>query len=736
MTISDTYREMLLEEFLKETYSSGVLVSAEELETEVNNLIATMDLSVPQFLATDHTVDRLVASSSAGFNSTMNAIRQDLRALYKNMIVLSGQAIDTAPRWKIEAEALEQRLINLEDRVENLLLLTQDTEGYHSYLADNFGDMSQVDFSNTTAAVNIREGVVSLAAAADSNDRLFLEDLDTKTDVIFRIQTTSDFSSRTDQQGAVLADIFKQQYKGWWTSVEMNKVKPVTCELTVKLSGAAVPISKITLELLDSSQSSTMSITPLYSTDNVNFAQLPSITFTQEAKSQAVFQFPETQMQWVKFLLTKKGPDPEVSSPTTFSYQFGFKSIAFYSESFSTTEQTVISRPLWVADPDGNPVEFEKLTLEACEQEEEGTTIDWSVAVSNDSPFTINSNTIWTPLSPNNRPTPVHPTVVEVGDITEIVLGDTETVSISYEGDSTDSDYISPGSTFHLIEDTGSSVSDTELTVSGVRFTFANSNDRLLNYQIDSDLQYDPLSLQVFRNVGEQGLKDIAGDQVRGVQRGWGFEDPWYFCVIKIDSPAGMSIDIGDTPMIIDDVRYTGLVAPTVLTGETISTTGIHRVRVHKSRWKHITPLLDTLSALRAVDSLYPYNHKLLIEGYAYETQYPTTSEKVYQGADLFAQALTRKVSVFDFNNNLKTADYNFFALDIDAPHTSSTGSSPSRVFLIKVDEENSDFQNERFMIKFKLINQLRTYLRVRADLATSDDSVAPVIHSYKVKLA
>jgi len=53
----------------------------------------------------------------------------------------------------------------------------------------------------------------------------------------------------------------------------------------------------------------------------------------------------------------------------------------------------------------------------------------------------------------------------------------------------------------------------------------------------------------------------------------------------------------------------------------------------------------------------------------------------------------------------------------------------------LKIDETNPDFQSEQFMIRFSLINQLRKYLRFRADLKTSNAEVTPALHSYKIKL-
>jgi hypothetical protein len=745
MSIENTYREIITEDFVKEQLQQGIPVSATDLESELEDLIETQDLTVPQFVAEDRHVIRRTSSSASAFNLTFEEIRTDLRVLYREMLRLTQVSINAYERWDMETSAIEKKLIDLEDRIENLLLLTQDTEGYHSFVVDNFTDTSLTDLDLSDIELDLRVSQVALQPSGDVSTRIFLEELDLTKDLSFKVRTTTNFIARIDGQTDDLRNVFSQTSSAWWTNIEMKKVEPVTCELTVRLDpDTPVAISKIIMILHESSQSGQMTITPLYSVDNINFSQLPTNTFSQKVRSTAVFSFTEVEAQWVKFILTKVGPDP-ASGEDRFSYQFGFKEIFFYQEGFeANVAQSLISRPLFVQDNDGNTLPFEKLTLEVCEREETNTSIRYYVTTSDDPDVPVDSNTVWVPISPVDREDPLFPVILDVGETTESVFGDTEgetvdseVVQISYDGLATSSDFVSPAEDFQLLsDDGGGGIDDDPVTATERRYTFINSNDRLLSYQIKDDVDIDLTSLQVFRNVGFQGLDptDVTSD-VRQIQRGWRFVDPWYSCVVEIENSDGMTIDVGDQAIIIDGVRYTGQVENTVLTGKTTTTTGLHTVSVHKNNWKHVTPDLDTLAALQAADPIYPYNHKLLVEGYSYGSSYPDTSEQLYLGVDMFAEVLMTRVSVFDILNNLLADNYDLFALDIDAPDSHTGGNDPTTVFLMKVDESNPDSQNERFVIRFNLINQLRNYLRVRADLVTTDEKTTPALHSYKVKL-
>lgn len=738
MSIETTYREMLLEDEIRERLKQGEATSSSDLREIVEDLIENTDLSQPQFVAENYHVEVLENSSASKFNNTFGVIRQDIRALYKEMIELSLVSIDAYERWGIETESLEKKLVDLEERIENLLLLTQDTEGYFNFIVDNFTDSTMVDLDESTILVDPSSASVSLAPGTGDVTRLFLNDLDAKEDLSFRVRTTGDIINRTEEPGAKLKDIFSQTSRVWGTAIQTSKVKPLTCEIVVRLDpDEPVSISRILIDLHHSSQSSKVSITPLYSLDNYSYTQFATITPTQEVRTNALFTFPETECQWVKFILTKTGPDPG-ETEGVFSYQFGFKRIAFYRESFGiSTAQTLISKPLWVPDEDGNPIAFEKLVVDACEKLEEGTEIKYYITTSNDSSVPIDDDTIWTPISPLNRENPVFPTLLTVGDIEQVVLGDNEEIKISYNTGVQVSGFSNPAQTFNMIgTDVQGNIETTEVTATATRYRFVNPEDFLLNYQVKSGLEINEKSLLVLRNLGEQGLYTNQGDySVRGVQRGWAFNDPWYTCVIYIQNADGMSMDVGDKFIYINDVRYTGNIDKTVLTGETLTSTGIHRIRIHKDNWRHVEPQMESVAELKAADPLYPYNQKLLVEGYEYDDAYPDEEEKVYTGADYFAEMQMQKISIFDLLYNIEPDAIKYYAIDLDAQGTHSGDTVPSKVFVIKSSINEADFQNERFMVRFTLINQLRSYLRLRADFSTENELVAPILHSYKVKL-
>lgn len=743
MAIELTYRNLLLQAYILEQLKTGQPLSAIALQDFVTEL-STRDLSVPQFVAQDNHVDRFSSATASQFNGTTKAILQDLRVLYLELLSLIEVSTNTLERWNLESSILEQKLIRLEDEIDDLLLVAQDTEGYFDVIVDDFVNMNFVDQTQTTAEVDLSAGEVRMKSNNNvlAATRIFLNTL-LDQDVTFNVRNTDGFVNQSFNVNNKLIYPFLQDSRNWWTIVHMSKKVPITCELTVKLSDDLIEVSRIFIELHDSVQATPITVTPMYSVDNVTYFQLPTTSFTQEVRSRASFSFTPVEAKWIKLILTKTGPDPSLNAGT-FDYQFGFKNIQFFHEGFdSDTDQVLVSKPLSVVDKDGVVQSFSKLILETCERLETDTNIKYEVAISNDSSLPVNSSTIWSPITPKQRATRDDPLILEVGDISEITIGNDENLQVSYDPFAVGE--INPDEEFHLLSQTDGTILDSTITATSTRYKFVNDNDRILNYQIkdstytgsgDEAIDVNPTSMILFRNVGEKGLTPgDVDEQVRGIQRGWAFNDPWYSCVVEVQNPDGLDLgDVGPKPIYIDDKPYTGhQVTGSILTGKTSDFNGIHRISVHKDNWREVTPGANTLSALQDLDPLYPYNHKLLIEGYDYGISY--IEEEIYAGVDLFAAIKMKQVGLFDFLYNMQPNDYTLFALDRDAPSTHTGDNEATRVFLVKVDNENPDFNNEKYVLKFKLLNDLRKYLRLRATFSTTNSQVAPALEAYKIKL-
>ena len=92
------------------------------------------------------------------------------------------------------------------------------------------------------------------------------------------------------------------------------------------------------------------------------------------------------------------------------------------------------------------------------------------------------------------------------------------------------------------------------------------------------------------------------------------------------------------------------------------------------------------------------------------------------------------QVSIYDLCNNVQSDDYSKFAIDIDA-NIPAISKGPSTIFVVKSNENYSDFLDELFTVRFDFKNLLYKYIKFKAQLNTQDSGVTPNLDGYKLKI-
>jgi hypothetical protein len=710
MSIQDTYNSLILEGIIRDILLSGSKLTVGEVQRRFESFIEDNDTSKPLFKADDFQTDAKENASASKWNNTNKQVLQDLTALYKELFSLSGNSMDTFDRWRTEGQVLEARLIKLEEDISDLLLLAEDTEGYFSYVADVFNDAILIDPSLTTAFVDLINHTVSIGTSNSGATKLQLNDI-TESEATFALLSRRNLQSINIAPGGELINAIKDSTQFWQTRVYTTaNTEPISGEVRIKLGTEPTNLTRITIQLNSANSNSAVQITPLLSVDNINFSQLPIQDITKSVMDSASWNFPGTPAQYVKLIMTKTGHD--IVDGSLYVYEFGAKNISFYSEGYSTNGVvgTFMSVAHQILSGGKTPVGFSKLILETCERIPTKTRLDYYLAVSNTAAFIPNANTIWLPISPKARTSPLHPLILNVGDLTSISKTG---IKISYDPLVSSSVDRNPNRDYSIYR--GPSLADLPVTATNSgRFTFINNNDRILDTQITKDL-LNLDTIKLWRNVGTKS----GTITVRTYLAGWGYSDPYYKTTVQIDNPAGTNINFGSKSIILDETEYRG---------NTFLSQGIHTLKVYKDNWVDVIPGLSLVN-LKIQDPLYPFNHKLLIEGYTL-----TDPENSYIGVDLFAEFLMKRVSIFDITNNILKDDYIRYALDLDTGDTNQVPAiTPTYAIILKVDDSNSDFLNETFTLKASIINQLFTYFRLKVEFSSTDSTLSPSLDGYKI---
>lgn len=723
--IRDTYASLILEQIIRDLLSEGTVPTFSRIESEFDLYTNANDISKPLFLSKNAKAISGISSSASLFNQSNKLILQDLKVLYSHLLKITDVSVSTFDRWKTECDLLESRIKNLQERIQNLLFLAEDSDGYFSYIQDNFSDLLKVDVDNSTANIFLDKGFVTLGTSDTSPTRIDISNLSEK-DISFTVLTRTNLVSVASVHQSKLIHAIQDVNTFWQQHVLMSKLVPVTAEIKIDLLEEKT-ISRIDIDFHMSNSSGNVQVTPMLSLDNLNYSPLPITNLTRSVKDKTLYQFTPQSARYVKLLLTKQGPD-QVSN-NLYTYEFGLDSISFFNEGFSTTtSSTLISKPLSVIGTDGEIESFSRLSLEVCEDVPENTSINFSVAVTNNYDADINDLT-FVDIDPRNRSLISKPIVLDFGDLPNTTVSG---IYISYDSYAPGSGFVNPSRAVVVVS--GIDSSSLPLTQSGLssdtRYAFANNNDRILSHSIDSSLTLPSNGIELWRNISIKGSQE----EVRGRSLGWGFEEPYYLTTVYVSNPNGTTIDFGGDMVFFDETGYSGKVT---------ITQGIHSVKVHKDNWKDIDiSAVTDLASLKSSDSLYPYNHRYLVEGFQYPGGWSSLEEKIYNGFDIVAEYLLKEVSVFNLINTIASNDYSKFAKDKDTRDASMlVGSNflnktENTVFLVKIDDSNPDFINEQFLLKIKTINTLYKYIRFKATFNTIDSSIAPFLSSYRIKIS
>ena len=713
MAISDTVSEIVLGEILLKILLSGEVPSITLITQRYDEYIAAHDLSLPRFSSIDWHVASKDPSSALFYNDTRIAIQKDLIAVFQYLFKTSDKALVNFEKWRGEVQLLDTKIDSLTSRITNLLLLATDTEGYFNYMQDNFVDTSKVDLVNSTAFVNIAKNLVYIGTSNSGATRIDLSSVK-KEDVNFSVLTRNNLVSIISAEGSKPLNAISDATNYWQERVYTNKTGALSSEMKIKLP-AAVTLSRIDLSLHMANQNGPTQITPMLSTDNYNWSSLPIDSSTRSVTTSTSFQFAPVSASWIKLILTKNGPDQ--TNNGLYDYEFGIDSFALFNEGFptsSTTGSNLISLPLSITDNTGAVVPFSRLALDVCETVPAGTGIDYSIAVMEDPTTAIGSLT-FVPIDPAGRTTLTNPSVLNLGDLEEVAIPG---ITLSYEP-AGGPGYVSPSATYSVLTSIAGGVPVVTVGLAKpYRYDFLKSTEFILSLSMDPSLQIAQGSQELWRNVLARGSLST----VRNVPTGWKLDNSYYKTTVLVSAAGGLSLNWGSSPIIIDGQPTTGTVT---------LTQGNHSIWAHKNNWKYVDfSSITDLASIRAADSLYPFNHRYLVEGINYPSTWPTGVEKVYGGFDIVAESLAQQVSIFDLANNVSDTDYTKYAVDYD------TSVSPLNCFVVKADSGIPDFPNETFLLRMRGSNLTFNYLRFKAVLSTTDATLTPSLGSYRVKVS
>lgn len=729
MSLTESYKEYIINNVLIDYLKQGIIPTSDDFNDAINTYQSGHpDLSQPKLKYQDLDVEYGSYSSASKVENAATTISDDIAVVTQEIRNLVYKNRRFYERWSYELQRLLSKIRKHEHDIDSLLLLEEDTAGFFSHVSDVFSDTNKVDMSSTTARVNVRETTVVINPDTEhpngGSSLIDLSDL-REYDISFtpltkRAGTTYSVVGADTQ----LPNILSTDNRMWLGNIKCQEPGPMTAEIKIRLvkkSDIAKSIAKIYFEFTGSNLDNNATVTCQYSLDGYTWYLVPTDFATKTLSSVNSWYFPLTEMRWIKLIITKLTHDFG-----KYTYEFAGRSFKIFGQSYSSTAgNTLITKSRYAEDENGEIVEFSSLSLETCDEIVDDTSIDYYLSAStNDTSWTD-----WTRITPLNQDNGVYSKVINLGNMPEFdnyssLNSLDDTIEVIDDSLSEDTAALKTTRLF----------SSSTIDMNGYRFPLVD--ECLVNTAIEIDPDVNPNiisnSIVLWRNIYYRDPSDLFSERtVRDIPAGWGFLDGYYCCDFEINNSDGKTFDFGKTTCIIDDQLVSGVV---------LVPRGVHNFKTLTDYWFDIdkdaeaareiasSVSLSDEATLKNVDSLYPYNHKLILEGFPYSNDF--IGEKVYNGADIVAEAYGEKVSLFDLEYNISSSDYKKFAVK-----SIGTNSSPVLAVVMRFDPNTVDYIDELCRIKWKSGSSLYKYVKLKAVLNTEDSSKTPVLTSYRIKL-
>lgn len=701
MSLINTYKEYLVTKLFKESLLEKKILTPDELEEIINNYVKThKDLSLPKSKYINFSVEKGSSSSSSLLNTIIDTVSQDLAVIIKEIYSLAEKNSLYYYRWLKEIERLNIKSKKLEDRVNSLLLLENDTLGYFASITENFSSFENIDTENTTALLDIETQSITIERGLENSGSLSQINTTTftsKNASFYPLSKKKNTFYKEIGSSNSIVEIFKPEDTSWIGEISSAIGGEMLSELKINFQ-SPVDVSRIVLNSKVSSSNEGTIVSLQYSLDGYNWFLIPVSNATQTILNNvSSWSFEKINCQWIKFIFNKTSPD--FVRDNKYFYRYGIRSIKFYdSKYFSSRGSEFYSSSLSAINNIDEIIPFGKVSLFACDSIPNKTSINYYVSASKDN----STWTDWKEIS-NTTSKSIYPKIVTFSGLNNKsnLEEDTSLLNSLYDSDSLVSVFDNSNVSQYNFKDSFYAAINTRIP-----FTSLNEIDLISN------------SVQVWRNVYRSDSLTV-----RGVPIGWSFNGQIYTCYFEVFSPAGLVLDFGETKCQVDGQTKTGRI--------TIPQ-GIHKFQTDSQNWFDLsdeitsTTLVSDLT-LAAIDPLYPYNHKLLINGIDYPVGFE--GEKIYSGADVSAEFYCTRNSLFDLEN--KDLSYGSFAIkDI------STESSFSLGVIVKFDSSITDYTNESFLVKWKEgESSLYKYIKTKIILDTSNNLVSPSVSFYRLKL-
>lgn len=657
MDYRDRIRKHIIEEFIQEYSYAPNMEQINELYIEKETQLKGIQKFGFYGLGSDK-YNFQNNSSSKLENSNRELLREDLEyQRYSSDMIYENLSSNINSMTSVLSR-LCRTLDSEEKRVNNLLLLKNKTDLFTNSVEENFENHNNVDFLKSNNILT-EDGYVTLEPKKNKNISLKNKKI--------TISFYSDGKLHNKNIINPVSNITSHNNKRFLANIySSSKNTEVGYKLTISLEDKEyIGGIKLFSNPLDGNSKSKYKI--YYSIDGQNFSEVNSFYKVLD-KGENYTQIGVDNILKIRVEVKKDRPDYIDNYNSRSEYYFSLDTVELNTYGFDKNQRgELYLGPYDIVDIKGDPVLYSMASLShgTCCIVPDKTFINFFLSKDGDN---------WHPISQDKN----GKSTVRFNNI-EFNL-----FKYKLENDK---------SLFSLTVD---------------KYDFLDNNtERTLNFYLTvEDMQnISPQLITIERNVKQNKM-------IRDCTGGWSKENNLYSCWFVVDNIEGKVFDFGSTVCEIDGKEISGKIEVAQ---------GYHKIVTNSSNWLNVDPNIKSALSLEASDSLYPYNHKYIIEGYNYQTDF--IGEKIYYGSD---KNFAYKMNYVPPQKFEEASDMNIFT------YVEEDGLV---YFKMKVDEKDKEWMKEINNVIIYKNNDSSNKLYIKAIIETNKENITPHINSIGVRV-
>lgn len=395
MNIGQRQLIQAINDIIRDEFQRGQVPTLRRLMQRINQQFQGKSIGQPLF--TIRPAPYRQASSSADWNRMVEELETDLGMLFAQHLHQSDLLMRRYSQLETRLARINERISKANDRLLDLLMLLENTDGYFATYGDHFRSLEGLDMrpGQTTAWVDLSAGEVMPPISRGANRKLYLGDAETTVTVVepegAKYQPLSPIELALD-------DDTDTAWLGQVTTTEAG-----TVELRVTLRFDAERASRI---IIAPKEPQLSSITVRITADGYNWFALS----TRISAPHMVFDFAPQPVAGIQVVFRRDVFDS--SSEEGYHYSFGLSNISLQTVGWEESGQ-LITQPIPVRNLAGNPAPLNRVSLRVEDERPPGSSIDYFVAI--DEP-----DLVWHPIAPQGRQIEGVPNVVALGQVTPV----------------------------------------------------------------------------------------------------------------------------------------------------------------------------------------------------------------------------------------------------------------------------------------------------------------------------